>query len=349
MKRVTILMVLAAMVFGATACGKDSSKNNDVVGASQDLYGMGAVTAVKLLGSEFSGEALSRLSAVKVMRTSDGSSSAEGSTGATSDSEEVVKSQAEEIHQYMRMLDGFFGDDVVKTEVSANVDVAYAYDYKLTITGKDVYGEDVVHIMYYTEKLLREEIEVDDDDWFEEAEEEIERSYALEGVLVMDGVNYPMRGERSEEVENDESEAEIKIRAYLNENDFNTFVQVEQELSQERNETEREYVYSVYQSGKLVEKTSVEFETERKNDKEKAEYEVEFLSGNGRGRYEVKRKIDQKGVFLHVNYSIDGKKGNFVIREEKGANGEVNYVYSFSDGAEKIFGKVSGNVNQASA
>ena len=50
------------------------------------------------------------------------------------------------------MLDSLLGDDVITTEVSNNTDEGYeAYAYKLVIKGKDMKGEDVVHLMYYNE------------------------------------------------------------------------------------------------------------------------------------------------------------------------------------------------------
>ncbi len=322
MKKMAVAMVLAGvMSLGFYGCNNDGGSAGKALQDKNDVYGMGAVTAVKLLDSEFSGAALARLSSVRRLSASPAAASA--------DELAVVKAQAEEFNKYVYMLDGFFGSDVVSTTVVENTDEGYAYDYKLTITGRSVTGEAVSNLMYYTESMVREEIEDDEDG------QEVERSYKLEGVLVMDGVEYPMRGERSEESEADESEAEIKIRAYLNAEDQGTYVQVEQETSAELDESEQEYVYSVYKSGRLVEKTAIEFETEREKNVEKAEYEVEFLSGNGRGRYEIKRILKGNDKYLKVEYALDGQRGSFTVKEVVGENG-VAYEYTFSDGSKLV-------------
>ncbi len=312
------LAAISAMSFALYGCNDDGS-GSKALQNKNDVYGMSAVTAVKLLDSEFSGEALSRLSSVRRLRS--------GAVATAADGLASVKAQAEEFNKYVYMLDGFFGDEVVSTTVVENVDEGYAYDYKLTIKGRNVAGEVVTNLMYYSEKMAREEIEDDDDG------QEIERSYTLEGVLVMDGVDYPMRGERNEESEADESEAEITIRAYLNAEDEGTYVQVEQETSEELGESEKEYVYSVYQGGRLIEKTAIEFETERSKNAEKAEYEVEFLSGNGRGRYEIKQIKKGSDRYLKVDYALDNQRGSFTVKEVVGENG-VAYEYTFSDGSK---------------
>ncbi len=309
-KNLMATMAIAGVAaIGLSACGNSGGALKD----KNDVYGMSAVTAVKLLGSEVSSGAIAQLSSVGALRTASADTS--------------VKQQAEEFHKYVQMMDGFLGEDIVSTTVVENTDVGYeGFAYKLTITGKNLLGDDVSNLMYYSETLAKEEFDDDDKD-------EVERTYRLEGVLVMDGVDYPMVGERNEEAERNESESEILIRAYLNAEDKGTYVQVEQEISEELGESEREYVYSVYQGGKLIEKTEIEFETERGKFADKAEYEVEFLSGNGRGRYEVNRISKGGEAYLKVNYLLDGQRGSFTVKEENG-----KYVYTFSDGSSLTLG-----------
>ena len=81
----------------------------------------------------------------------------------------------------------------------------------------------------------------------EKAEGEMAESGAAEytgsGTRETDGIN---RAERSEETEKDETETELKIRAYGDITDKTSYIQMEQEYSAENGETETEYVYSIY-------------------------------------------------------------------------------------------------------
>lgn len=155
--------------------------------------------------------------------------------------------------------------------------------------------------------------------------------------MVIDGVDYYLEGERSEETEKDESETEMKIRAYADIRDRTSYIQMEQEYAVEDGETETEYVYSVYANNKLLEQTAVEFETENKDNKVETEYELEFRSGTSKGKYVVEREIKNNRSLIKVKYDIDGNKGVFHIREIMDENGNKQYEYTFSDGSKHVF------------
>ena len=74
----------------------------------------------------------------------------------------------------------------------------------------------------------------------------------------------------------------------------------------------------------------MEFETERKGDKEETEYELEFRKGEAKGRYSVEREQVRDEVTMKVKYDIDGKKGQFRIRRI-GSGADAQYEYKFSD------------------
>ncbi len=159
----------------------------------------------------------------------------------------------------------------------------------------------------------------------------------LTGEMVIDGVDYYLEGERSVESERDESETELKIRAYADRQDRSSYVQMEQENSVEDGETETEYVYSVYSGGKLLEQTAVEFETENENGKVETEYELEFRSGASRGKYTIEREVIDNRAEIKVKYVIDGKSGEFRICEITDENGNKKYEYTFSDNEKRVF------------
>ena len=289
----------------------------------EDVYGMGAVSSVKLLGSNLSANAVKSLAAVNAATRTD--TYGVKLASLTDDSENAVKAQTEKFNEYFTALDSFLGEDVISTSTEANTDSRYPYDTKMTINGRDFNGETVTYVMYYTETLAH----YDSDD------DEIE--YRLEGVMVIDGSDYYLEGERSEENEKDESETELKIRAYADKTDKSAYIQMEQEYSVEKGETETEYVYSVYSGGKLLEQTAVEFEQESKNGKTETEYELEFRSGTSKGKYVVKREVVNNKTEIKVKYVIDGNSGEFRIREITDDNGNKHYEYNYRDGSKQIF------------
>lgn len=335
MKKNFLLVVLClTMVMSMTlaACGDPASRAN-VLSSPNDVYGMGAVSSIRLLGSNMPLVAVKTFSAVSAT-TQRRACGVKLAPSTVDDSEQEVKEQTERFNEYFTALDSFLGDDVVSTVTEANTDSNYKYETKMTITGKDFNGETVTYTMYYTETLVKADFADDDAD---DEDEETENKYQLVGVMVIDGADYYLEGERSEETEKDESETELKIRAYADKTDKTSYIQMEQEYSVEEGEKETEYVYSIYANGELVEQTAVEFETENKNNKVETEYELEFRSGTSKGKYVVKREVKDNKISIKVKYNIDGKKGVFHIREITDENGNKQYEYTFSDNKIIVF------------
>lgn len=306
------LTMVAAMALAA--CGNPDKGKTNALSSPNDVYGIGAVSGVRLLKSNMPASAVKSFSAVNAIAYT-----------TTEKSADEAKRQAEKFNEYFTALDSFLGDDVVSTSTVANTDSNYDYETKMTITGKDFNGETVTYTMYYTETLLQDDFDED------------EQEYKLVGIMTIDGADYYLEGERSEESEKDESETELKIRAYADKEDKTSYIQMEQEYSVENGETETEYVYSIYAGGELLEQTAVEFETENKDGKVETEYELEFRKGASKGKYIVKREVVENKAEIKVKYAIDGKSGEFRIREITDANGDKQYEYTFSDGSKQIF------------
>ena len=284
--------------------------------SAQDAYGIGAVSSVKLLGTGVSAAAMSAFAEL-------GNEAVVVTAEEVGDTDER-KAATEKFNEYFRALDGFGGDDVVKTTVGDNDDESYPYAKKMTIEGVGMDGRKVVYVMYYDET----EVKTEADDG------EIEKEYSLNGVITIDGKEYAVEGMRSEETEDDERESELRIRAYADATDKTTYVEMERENSVEEGETETEYVYSIYRGGVLIEQTAVEFERENENGKEEIAYEIEFRSGETNGKYEVERKA---GNEVKVKYATDGKTGSFRVIAETDESGNETYKYVFQDGREYVF------------
>ena len=328
------LCLTMTMSVALAACEDPESTANGL-SSPNDVYGMGAVSSVRLLGNNMSSSAVKTFSAVSAA-TQTRACKVESASSTIDNSEQEVKEQTEKFNEYFTALDSFLGDDVVSTITEANTDSNYEYETKMTINGKDFNGETVTYTMYYTETLVKADSADDDEDAANE-DEETENEYQLVGVMVIDGVDYYLEGERSEETEKGESETELKIRAYADKTDKTSYIQMEQEYSVEDGETETEYVYSIYANGELIEQTAVEFETENKNNKVETEYELEFRSGTSKGKYVVEREVKDNKISIKVKYNIDGRTGVFHIREITDENGNKQYEYSYNDGSKQVF------------
>ena len=330
------LCLTMALSMALAACGGPKSTAN-VLSSPNDVYGMGAVSSVRLLGNNMSSSAVKTFSAVSAT-TQMRACGVELASSTIDNSEQEVKEQAKRFNEYFTALDSFLGDDIISTTTEVNTDDNYEYETKMTIKGKDFDGETVTYTMYYTETLVKADSADDEDDEdADDVDEETENEYHLVGVMVIDGTDYYLEGERSEETKKDESETELKIRAYADKTDKTSYIQMEQEYSVEDGETETEYVYSIYANGKLIEQTAVEFETENKNNKLETEYELEFRSGTSKGKYVVEREVKDNKVSIKVKYNIYGKTGVFHIREITDENGNKQYEYSYNDGSNQVF------------
>lgn len=308
MKKIFLLTGLC-FAFGLsvmmTGCNKTEANTKSL--SVDDIYGFGAVSTVKLLGSQTTAAALCSFSEI-----------------AANETQTDVKAQIDRFNEYFSALDSFLGDDVVSTISETNTDAEFDYQTKLTIRGEDFDGNATQYVMYYTETPQTQHTDGD----------EVETVYSLTGVMVVEGVQYNLEGRRSDEQERDENESEIKMVAY--QNDKSNRIEMVQEHSVEEGEVETEYVYSVYTNNQLKESTSVEFEIENKHNGQETGYEIEFISGTERGRYSIQREIRNNTTEIEVEYDIGGQRGAFVITET--ADGEQKYYeYSFSDGSKKTY------------
>lgn len=326
--------IICSLSIVLCACNlKNSGKTNGAHLSVNEFYGVGSVTTVKLLGDSMPVMAMNTFSTL-----SNSTMESSQDSGLTSSSENIVKDQAETFNKYFSALDSFLGEDTINVSNQENTDEAYAsYAKKLTINGKDIAGNDCLYVMYYNETLNADSSVVDEDDTQDgdKNDDEVESNYQLNGVLVVGEVTYTLAGERSSESEIDETEEELKIRAFL-EADPNNYVEMTQEVSEEENEREIEYVYRVYNNNILVEETAIKFENEQEDGKAETEFELEFIKGDSVGKYKVEKEIENGNTKINVKYDIDGKVGDFTVAKIISADA-TTYEYTFTDNSKKVY------------
>lgn len=296
-------MVLAVALLGVAAiplagCGGKKAKEEGSaaqgtyqgLGSTESVYGVSAVTAAKLLAVTENSPSAIRTAAVD-----------DGTTVP-----DAVLDEAEKFNKYFNMLDTFLDKEATTTVVEENVETDEAvkdYAFKLTVNGKDAKGETVAHTVYFTETKgeTKQNVTYDED----ETTTVESTQYTLEGAVLMGqtetgNLYYSMSGTRVERTVTEQEgkktetsvENELKLHAFAE--DPTTYVEIshtsETETEGDDSEHESEYVYSVYENGKLSEQTAVEFETETEKGETEAEYEVRFLTGTVKGSYEIERE-----------------------------------------------------------
>lgn len=190
---------------------------------------------------------------------------------------------------------------LTNTEVMASDDPNY--QVKQVISYTDINMQTSTITMYYNETIIEDnDWDDDDDDWDDEQEQESR----IEGVVLVDGVSYRMRGEK--ELEGDEYE--VNFRYILDET---SYILVEQEI--ERGETE--FAYSLVQNGREVYEYSLEIEGN----------EVSLEMESGRSEYEMNfflTTLDGKNL-IGCRLENDREKETIFFEKIVSPEGQVTY------------------------
>ena len=303
---VTVLLVAAIFlgVFlplqlgGGTQPGGVPIIPDDPFGAitsADEFYAYGAASVGSILASSVEAQAGS--AAVSAAETA---SSGISALAAPSD-----KAQAETLNKYLSLVESLLSDGGISGEAISPAD---GYEFGMRVTSTDLTGGTSGYVLYYKHFVSG----VTDGD---ESEEE----YYIEGIMIVDGAEYPVRGERS-------SESELFFRAFTSE-DKRSYIEVKQEFETESEdgaeETEVEYVYTVMENGRPVERMTVEYE------KEANELELKMTIERGNVREELVFEDEtEDGVrVIAVSGTLDGEPVAFRIYIRDG-----HYDYVFSDG-----------------
>ncbi len=185
---------------------------------------------------------------------------------------------AEAPDKYLALADRLLGDGAFRTEEKDSDRPEYRYMLQVGYTDMT---SDISYVLYYNETLIPDD---DDDD-----DDEDEAAYFIEGVMTVDGAEYPVRGTRSSETDGRETESETEFRVTLAED---RYMLVEQGYENDDGETEQTYSYSVYEGGRLIERSTFEYETER------GETELKLTS----------RKDGKTSVFVFDRETVRGEE-----------------------------------------
>lgn len=219
-----------------------------------------------------------------------------------------------ELDRYMALVESLLSDGGF--DFSSQTSDREEYAEKTVISYKDMSGDAHDYVMYYNQTLTKSETDEDGG--------ETEENYSIKGVMVIDGADYEIRGERKNESEEGESETETEFVVILGEN---RYIRVEQSVETEDGESEQEYCYSVYENGKLVERSEFSYETEENETELKM---TSFKDGKTQVLY-FEREIEKGEEVIEIHIG-DGKHGKgYIVHIEKDENGDNRYSFIPTD------------------
>ena len=190
------------------------------------------------------------------------------------------------------------------------------YQVKSVVTYRDMHGNAIGYTMYYNEVLIPDYDDDDDND-----RDEIEEEYYIEGIMIVDGAEYPVRGERSSESEPGESEDETEFIVTLS---STRRMVVEQSVETEGGEHEREYNYVIYEGRKVIERSTFEYEVEH------GETEIEmthYKDGVNTVFFFDKEMRHGKEVIRIRVGSTASPTASYIVNLVENADGTTSYTY----------------------
>ena len=182
------------------------------------------------------------------------------------------------------------------------------YQVKSVVSYRDMHGNTLGYTMYYNERLIQDYDDDDDD------RDEVEEEYRIEGIMIIDGEEYRILGERSYESEPGESENETEFTVYLSQT---RRMVVEQSVENEDGEHEREFNYIIYEGRNVIERSTFEYESDRgETEIEMRHYkdgvntvflfDRETVRGEEVIRIRVGNAQSSEGYIVHINENADG-------------------------------------------
>lgn len=253
--------------------------------SAEEIYGFSAATA----GIVISGLDDDEASAYTL------GAAAKNSSLQIDDEETVSK-----LNRYMELVESLISGGNFSVSNDENSGGRYDdYAYVMHVSYTDLLG--ATHesgTIYYNRTNERTEYDGD----------EVESTYTLEGIMVLDGTEYPLYGTHESESEGDESESEYEMYVYLG---TDSYLLVEQSVESEDGEYEIEYSYSLTENGRRISRVTFEYESED------GETELVMTVRESDGTTEV--------------FAFESDDGEIVIRYG-GVGGNIVYTVEIKDG-----------------
>ena len=275
MKKLLALFIIVAGAFALVACA-ENDETPTPTRSTEEVVGVSALASVSALGDV---ERIKTASAANTVQTLN-----------VNDTLEVLE-DIEELEEYLDLVRTFMGTSN-GVDVTVDVSEREEYEYAMNIQFVDMSGEFETYVLHYNETIVDED------------EEDGEFESIIEGVLVINGTEYEVYGER--EVEPEEEEFELTARL-----DDENYVVIKYEVEEEHDEYEFELQIEIFIDNQLAKRVEIEFERED----DETEMELKFIEGNRESEYEFEIEEDGNETTIDIEFKIT-EDGNLVEEGE---------------------------------
>lgn len=250
---------------------------------------------------------------------------------------ELTEDEIAEVKAQLALLENYMGENapVVKESVLASGDEYYGeYEYRMTVTTKDMHGNSYEYNMYFNMEKLGEKTEYDDDRRGQTAsgnvDFEFEEEFKISGILVSGENVYELEGkkENETEVEDGETETESTYKMTIRKS-ADEYVVFEQSVEEEGSEKEQKYEYKVYAQNELKKEFCLEFENEFGESEVEMEtrengnvFKVAYKSEIKNGKERIKAEITKDNKICEVYIRVEG---------DGSENNPYRHIYTYGD------------------
>lgn len=310
MKKKTLVCIITAfalaLTLGLTGCSNPDTGNTagifESLTTTQSVYAFSAASAGMIIDS-MDGQTATETQ-------TDGQDTAqEPSTGdsAAQDTQQP-STQLSGLDNYMVLVESLLADNGfgMKEETSDKAE----YTNKITMTYRDINGKSNSYVMYFNQTAVN-----NGDDRHHDDDEE---NYSINGILTIDGIDYPISGSREIENERNESEIETEFIVTLGEN---RHMYVEQSQESENNEFEQEFSYTIRENGVVVERNSFCYEQE---DDETEIKMTSYIDGQRNTfRFNIDTYHGERALMLRIGTGKDAQR--YLVTEDSTQPGGYSY------------------------
>ena len=277
MRKIFTIFTIITLITMVSACSAYTNNQSLSFDTNEDVISFQALTASSLIANENLSLSNGGLSGQLLSNEQN-----EGDDPIIDPTEEPTIDQ---IEPYIELIEQLLGSNHGLSVTTETSDLE-AYETKMTFQTSTLNEGSASYTIYYNMTLKDEE-----DD---------ESEYVLDGIMLLNDVEYTVSGKR--EVEDDEEK--IEFIAKLDE-----FNYVESEYKVE--EDENKFDIQVVSNGILVSHTNIKIEED-----DETKIELEFIDGLNSGTYEFKYELEDGENILKIEYEtmIDGVESRGQIK-----------------------------------
>lgn len=296
---VIAIMSITAVVF--TGCNKALEKVvNGFTLSFSEAYDYSAISAVGILDSFDTPNVSTLASAEEAPSGSVQDPAPSGSNQNQNKTDLISEETKQAILDNLLIVNNSVSNGIIKSEVVASEKEGYEYSYSISATNAQ--GITSTYIFYYNETKTTDE------------EEEDEEEILMEGIVLLNEVEYTVVGSR----EIEEGEEEVSFKISIDENNYVI-------ISQEFEEGEQEFKYMAFENGKKVLDTKIEYEYDEEDQSVEMKFKTKTLEEEVQYKYTFIQ--NETGSFIGVRIKTNKSNVKALIQVTLSETGEASYEF----------------------